>query len=49
MAKQTLADLQRYARTYIVGKPRVVGLLIDPEARKRLGLTTTDLLPKTIQ
>lgn len=49
MAKQTLADLQGYARKYIVGKPRVVGVLIDPEARKRIGLKESDLLPKVVQ
>lgn len=49
MAKQTLADLQGYARKYIVGKPRVVGVLIDPESRKRIGLTEKDLLPRVVQ
>lgn len=49
MAKQTLGDLQSYARKYIVGKPRVVGVLIDPEARKRIGLKESDLLPKVVQ
>lgn len=49
MAKQTLGDLQAYARKYIVGKPRVVGVLIDPEARKRIGLKESDLLPKVVQ
>lgn len=49
MAKQTLGDLQAYARKYIVGKPRVVGVLIEPEARKRIGLKESDLLPKVVQ
>jgi zinc protease len=49
MAKQTLADLQTYARTYIIDKPRVVGILIDPESRRRLGLTVSDLLPRPKQ
>jgi zinc protease len=49
MAKQTLGDLQGYARRYIVGKPRIVGVLIDPESRKRIGLTEADLLPKVAQ
>ncbi|HNV77634.1 MAG TPA: pitrilysin family protein [Gemmatimonadaceae bacterium] len=49
MAKQTLGDLQAYARKYIVGKPRVVGVLIDPDARKRIGLKESDLLPKVVQ
>jgi zinc protease len=49
MAKQTLGDLQGYARRYIVGKPRIIGVLIDPESRKRIGLTEADLLPKVAQ
>ncbi|MBL8961480.1 MAG: insulinase family protein, partial [Gemmatimonadetes bacterium] len=34
MAKQTLQDLQAYAKKYIIGKPRITGVLIDPESRK---------------
>jgi zinc protease len=49
MAKQTLTDLQAYARKYIVGKPRIVGVLIDPESRRRIGLTEKDLLPRVVQ
>ena len=49
MGKQTLQDLQNYAKKYIIGKPRVVGVLIDPESRKKLGLTTSDLLPRVAQ
>ena len=44
MARQTPDDLRRYVRTYIAGKPRVVGVLISPEDRRQLGLTTADLL-----
>jgi zinc protease len=44
MARQTPDDLRRYVRTYIAGKPRVVGVLISPDDRQRLGLTTADLL-----
>ena len=44
MAKQTPEDLRRYARSYIIGKPRVVGVLLSPEMRQRLGLTTTELV-----
>ncbi len=43
MAKQSVSDLRAYARKYIVGKPRVTGVLIHPEARKALGLTERDL------
>lgn len=44
MAKQTPADLQRYAAKYIIGKPHVVGVLLSPEARKALNLTPAALL-----
>ena len=49
MAKQTLQDLQAYAKKYIIGKPRITGVLIDPESRKALGLTKADLLPRVVQ
>jgi zinc protease len=48
MAKQTLDDLRAYARKYIVGKHRVVGVLIDPSARRSIGLTREQLLPRVI-
>jgi zinc protease len=48
MAKQTLADLRAYARKYIVGKHRVVGVLIDPGARRAINLTREQLLPRVI-
>ena len=44
MATQNVADLRSYATRYIVGKPRVVGVLIAPDARQRLGLTAEDLV-----
>ena len=43
MAKQTSQDLQRYASRYIVGKPRVTGVLISPETRKAIKLTEAEL------
>lgn len=43
MAAQTVDDLRRYARTYIVGKPNVVGVLIAPAAQRRLNLTEAEL------
>jgi zinc protease len=45
MAKQTLDDLRGYARKYIVGKPRVVGVLLSPEDRRAAGITERDLIP----
>jgi zinc protease len=44
MGRQTAADLQRYARTYIVGKPFVAAVLISPEDRRRIGLTDRELI-----
>ena len=42
MARQTPAELQRYAERYIVGKPRITGVLISPEARDALKLTSSE-------
>src|SRR6266516_49615 len=44
MAQQTIADLRAYARRYILDKPRVVGVLIAPEARQSLNLAPEDLV-----
>ncbi len=44
MAQQTIADLRAYARRYILDKPRVVGVLIAPEARQALKLAPEDLV-----
>jgi zinc protease len=49
MARQTTADLRAYAAKYIVGKPRVTGVLIPAEARRAIGLTESDLLPRVAQ
>lgn len=43
MARQSVSDLRAYARKYIVGKPRVTGVLIHPDARRALGLTEREL------
>jgi len=48
MAKQSLADLRGYAAKYIVGKPRVTGVVIPSEARQSIALTTADLLPRGV-
>jgi hypothetical protein len=44
MAQQTLDDLRSYARTYILGKPHIAGVLISPEARRSLNLAPEHLL-----
>jgi hypothetical protein len=46
MAAQTLDDLRAYARKYIVGKQRIVGLLLPPGVREQSGLTDADVLPR---
>jgi zinc protease len=43
MANQTSQDIERYASRYIVGKPRVTGVLISPETRKAIKLTEAEL------
>lgn len=43
MARQTPEDLRSYARKYIIGKPHVTGVLLAPEARRRLGLSEAEL------
>jgi zinc protease len=49
MAAQTVADLQGYARKYIVGKNRITGVIIDPESRRRLNLSEASLLSRVVQ
>src|SRR5438477_6239054 len=44
MARQSIADLQAYARRYIVGKPHITGVLISPDARRDLKLAPNDLV-----
>jgi zinc protease len=43
MAGQTSSDLAAYAHKYIVGKPRITGVLIAPADRQSIGLTDADL------
>jgi zinc protease len=43
MATQTPADLARYARRYMVGKPHITGVLIAPQDRATLGLSESEL------
>jgi zinc protease len=44
MQRVTRPDIARYARTYIVGKPFVTGVLISPEDRAKLALTPEQVL-----
>jgi len=46
MQKVSRADLARYAKKYIAGKPFVAGVLISPQDRQRIHLTTDQLLQK---
>jgi zinc protease len=43
MARQAPADLRRYAREYLVGKPHVTGVLLPTGAASALGITETEL------
>jgi len=43
MANQTADDLVKYARTYIVGKPHVTGVMLDAATRATLGLSAEEL------
>ena len=43
MATQSLADLRGYASKYIVGKPRVTGVVLSPDTRRALKLTEAEL------
>jgi zinc protease len=44
MQRVTRADIARYARTYLVRKPFVVGALLSPEMRRQTQLTPASLL-----
>ena len=44
MASQTASDLKSYVDRYIIGKPRVTGVLISPQDRRAIGLTEAQLL-----
>ncbi len=43
MARQTPAQLQAYARRYIIGKPRITGVMLPMGAKDRLRLTEQEL------
>jgi zinc protease len=44
MAKRTPQDLRNYATKYIIGKPHVVGVLMNHEDRARIKLTEDELI-----
>jgi zinc protease len=44
MARQTTTNLRAYARKYIVGKPHITGVLLAPEVRQSLRLTSEELI-----
>ena len=44
MANQTASDLKSYVDRYIIGKPRVTGVLISPQDRRAIALTEAQLL-----
>ena len=44
MQRVTRQDIARYARTYIIGKPFVTGVLISPDDRAKLTLTPEQVL-----
>lgn len=48
MQKVTRADMARYVRNYIAGKPFVVGALLSPEMRKQTQLTPASLLSQVV-
>jgi len=43
MAKQTPTQLQAYARKYIIGKPRIVGVMLPDGTKARLNVTEQEL------
>jgi zinc protease len=48
MQRISRSDLAHYARTYLVGKPYVVGLMMSPDAFKKTRLGADALLPKEL-
>ena len=44
MQRITRQDIARYARSYIIGKPFVTGVLIGPDDRTKLALTAEQVL-----
>jgi zinc protease len=48
MQRINRSDLAQYARTYLVGKPYVVGLMMNPDAFKKTRIGADALLPKEL-
>jgi zinc protease len=48
MQRVSRSDLAKYARSYLVGKPYVAGLMMKPEAFKKTGLRADALVPKEL-
>ncbi len=46
MQKVTRGDIAKYAQTYLKDKAYVVGAMISPADRKKIGLTESQLLPR---
>jgi zinc protease len=44
MAAQTTKDLRGYAQKYIIGKPRITGVILSPQAQRSLQLTKEGLM-----
>jgi zinc protease len=44
MQKLTRADIANYVKKYLIGKPHVIGLLVSPADRSKLGITTAQLM-----
>ena len=48
MQRISRSDLAQYARTFLVGKPYVVGLMMNPDAFKKTRIGADALLPKEL-
>ncbi|MFN2383986.1 MAG: M16 family metallopeptidase [Gemmatimonadota bacterium] len=48
MQAVTQDDIAAFARAYMIGKPHVSGVLIDPESRASIELTANDLLAQEV-
>jgi hypothetical protein len=48
MLEVSTSDFAAFVYKYMIGKPRVTGLLISPEALQSTGITVNDLLRERI-